>query len=349
MTAREYSSFAYWQARYGELSPRLRFQASDPEGYGRWREAFGRKYEECLGDLPSTGGPLEVTVEEEIESPQYVRRKVVYAADRLSRIPAYLFIPRNASFPVPGIICPHGHGRGKEDPAGVTATEADAAHVRAYNYDYAEQLARRGYVTLAPDQRCFGERKDDPADVYGHMQIRDGDHWCDVNFVLGMLIGVPLPALHVFDIGRGIDLLQSLKEVDPKRIGAVGLSFGGAVTLFSAAHDPRIAVAGISGYLNSWRSYPMIDGELCGSEVIPGLLRYGDHAEVAGLIAPRPLFVEFGTEDPLFPVDAGLAAFETLRRIYELAGAGDRLEKEVFPGAHEFRGNRIFEFFSRWL
>jgi dienelactone hydrolase len=349
MTPREYSCFAYWQGRYGSLSPRMSFTATDPEGYVRWREDFAAKYGECLGDMPRTGEPLDVTVEEEIEFPSYIRRKIAFAADHLSRIPAYLFLPRNTSLPGPAVICPHGHGRGKEDPAGLTATESDTAHIRSYNYDYAEQLARRGYVTLAPDQRCFGERKDDPAKVYGHMQIREGDHWCDVNFVIGMLIGVPLLGLHVFDIGRGIDLLQSLPEVDPERIGAVGLSFGAAVTLFSAAHDPRVKVAGVSGYFNSWRAYPMIDGELCGSEVVPGLLRYGDHAEVAGLIAPRPLFIEFGMRDPLFPAEAGLAAFETLKKIYELAGAAERLDKEIFPGAHEFRGNRIFDFFARWL
>jgi dienelactone hydrolase len=349
MIAREYSCFAYWQERYGGLVPRMAFTATDPEGYARWRQAFGPKYEECLGEIPKGGGPLDVTIEEEVKGPDYTRRKIVYSADAYSRIPAYLFLPRDAPAPAPAIICPHGHGRGKVDPAGVAATESDAAHIRAYNYDYAEQFARRGYVTLAPDARCFGERTDDPAEVYGHMQIREGDHWCDVNFVLGMLIGVPLLGLHVFDIGRGIDLLQGLAEVDGTRIGAVGLSFGGALTLFSAAHDQRISVAGVSGYFNSWRSYPMINGELCGSEVVPGLLRYGDHAEVAGLIAPRPLFVELGTRDPLFPVEAGRASFETLGRIYALAGAADRVESEVFPGAHVFRGNRIFDFFARWL
>jgi dienelactone hydrolase len=349
MTAREYSCFAYWQGLYGSIAPLMAFAATDAPGYARWRQSFAAKYEECLGVLPRTGEPLDVAVEEEVDFPAYRRRKIVYTADRLSRIPAYLFLPKGRSVPGPAIVCPHGHGRGKVDVAGVAATEEEAAHIRSHNYDYAEQFARRGYVTLASDQRCFGERKDDPTKVYGHMQIREGDHWCDVNFVLGMLVGVPLPGLHVFDISRGVDLLQSLPEVDGERIGAVGLSFGGAVTLFSSAHDRRIKVAGISGYFNSWRAYPMIDGELCGSEVIPGLLRYGDHAEVAGLIAPRPLFLEFGMEDPLFPVDAGLSSFETLRRIYELAGAADRLDKEVFPGRHEFCGKRIFDFFARWL
>jgi dienelactone hydrolase len=346
---REFSCFAYWQARYASLAPSLRFAADNSDGYFHWRKAFRQKYEECLGDIPQASEPLRVSVEEQIETPQYTRRKVVYSADHLSRIPAYLFIPKNAPFPLPGIVCAHGHGRGKADPAGLVTTESEAAHVRGYNYDYAEQFARRGYVTLAPDQRCFGERKDDRAEVYGYMKIREGDHWCDVNFVIGMLIGVPLLSLHIFDIGRGIDLLQSMEEVDAGRIGVVGLSFGGAVTLFSAAHDPRIKVAGVSGYFNSWRAYPMINGELCGSEVIPGLLRYGDHAEVAGLIAPRALFLEFGTNDPLFPLEASLSSFERLRKIYELAGAADRLDKEVFPGVHEFKGSRIFEFFKKWL
>ena len=49
------------------------------------------------------------------------------------------------------------------------------------NADYALQLVRRGYVVLAPDLRCFGERLDwNPEDHYA----------CDTNLVHAAMAGL---------------------------------------------------------------------------------------------------------------------------------------------------------------
>jgi len=345
----EYSCLTYWRRRYLAHEPSLTYRAADRAKHRTWQRTFRKKYLECLGAMPADDSPLKVRVLEEITTEKYVRRKIVYTADRYSSIPAYLFLPVGIDYPAPAVICPHGHGRGKVDPAGISCTRSDERHIRKYNYNYAEQFALAGYVTLAPDLRCFGERVDDPAKVYGRVKIVEGDHWCDVNLVLATLIGFNLLTLHVHDIGRGIDVLQSMKEVSGNRIGCVGLSQGGTTTLFSAAYHRRIKVAGISGYFNSWKAFPLASGQLCGSQIVPNLLSYGDHAEIAGLICPRPLFLEFGRQDPLFPIAASRASYRRLKKIYENAGTADRLEVEEFDGVHEFRGNRIFSFFKKWL
>jgi dienelactone hydrolase len=349
MTPEEFSCLSYWQKRYIEIEPSLSFHAVNYEEYRLWQHMFKEKFIECIGKMPESDLPLDVKVEEEVETDRYVRKRVVYTADRFSKVPAYLFIPKGESFPVAGIVCPHGHGRGKADTAGIAFTQEEEEHLQKYHYNYAEQFALHGYVTLAPDLRCFGERKDDPEKVYGYVKIREGDHWCDVNFILGMLTGYNLLSLHIFDIGRGIDLLQSMKEVDENRIGCVGLSLGGTITLFCAAYDERIKVAGVSGYFNSWKVFPLMTGELCGSEILPHLLEYGDHAEVAGLIAPRPLFLECGISDPLFPIEGSRSSLTVLQKIYEIARARERLEAEEFEGTHEFRGKKIMPFFKKWL
>jgi dienelactone hydrolase len=349
MVRKEYSCLAYWRSRYGQTRPKMAFDARDPRSFGEWQRRFRAKFLECLGKMPEERVPLDTVVEDEVSTPEYVRRAIVYRADAYSSIPAYLFVPRNLRGPVPAVLCPHGHGRGKDDAAGVADSEEGRAAIRRYNYNYAEQFALRGYVTLAPDLRCFGERADDPSEVYGHVDIVEGDHWCDVNFVLGMLLGYNLLSLHVFDIGRGIDLLQSLPEVAKDRIGCVGLSQGGTTTLFSSAYHDRIKVAGVSGYLNSWKVFPMATGQICGSQIVPGLLEWGDHPEVAGLICPRPLFCEFGVRDPIFPIEGARATYATVREIYGSAGAADRLDAEEFDGLHSFRGRRIFDFFAKHL
>ena len=349
MIAEEYSCLEYWRKLYLEEKPKMAFQGENLESYNTWKAVFSKKFIECLGRIPSDQISLDTKITEEIDNKYYTRKKVIYRADEYSKIPAYLFIPKNREFPVPAVICPHGHGRGKVDPAGIIESKNDIAHLTQYNYDYAVQFVKQGYVTLAPDLRCFGERGDDPDEVYGLMKIEEGTHWCDINFIRGMLLGYNLLTLHIFDIGRGIDLLQSLDEVIKDRIGCVGLSLGGTTTLFSTAYHNRIKVAGVSGYLNSWKGFPMKSGQICGSQIVPGLLEFGDHAEIAGLICPRPLFVESAINDPIFPIEYSRETCKKVREIYRVANAEDKFAVEEFEGLHEFRGNRVFDFFDRNL
>ncbi len=93
----------------------------------------------------------------------------------------------------------------------------------------------------------------------------------------------------------------------------------------------------------------MDSGQICGSQIVPNLLSYGDHVEVAGLICPRPLFLEFGIQDPIFPIDGSRASYQRLKQMYEIAGASEKLEVEEFEGEHAFKGNNIFKFFKKWL
>jgi dienelactone hydrolase len=349
MSELEFSNLAYWQNRIRDIEPRMTFRGRDRATFDQWKSEFRAKFIELLGRMPSERLPLDLEVLSEDETEFSLRRKIVYTADRYSRIPAWLFVPKGVTSPVPAVLCPHGHGRGKDDPAGIARTEADRAQLSKYNYNYAEQFARHGYVTLAPDLRCFGERVDDPQKVYGQMPIVEGDHWCDINFILGMLAGYNLLTLHIYDIGRGIDVLQGLPEVIPDRIGCVGLSQGGTATLFGTAFHDRIKVAGVSGYLNSWKVFPLMTGQICGSQIVPGLLEYGDHPEVAGLVCPRPLFCEFALQDPIFPIEGARETYAKVKDIYRAAGAPDRLDAEEFDGLHEFRGRKIFDFFAKWL
>lgn len=345
----DYSPLAYWRRRFLDIEPECRFTGSTEQEFADWQMRFRDIYVRCLGRIPNPAAELEVRCEEEVTTAAYTRLKISFAADRFSRIPAYLFLPNSRNANDRTVLCPHGHGRGKVDPAGIAMTESDRKHVAGYNYNYAEQFAERGYVTLAPDLRLFGERTDHKESVYGFIEIEEGDHWCDNNFAMGMYLGFNVLTLHVFDMTRCIDFLQSRPEVDPDRIGVVGLSQGGTTALFSAAFDKRIKVAGVSGYLNSWRHFPLVKSQTCGSQIVPGLLQYGDHPEVAGLICPRPAFYEMGINDPIFSVEASRETYRRVALMYNSAGVPERLGREEFEGVHEFRGRNIFEFFERWL
>lgn len=79
--------------------------------------------------------------------------------------------------------------------------------------------------------------------------------------------------------------------------------------------------------------------------MLPHLYKYADVADIAGLIASRPLLIESGVHDQCFPIEPVLSAHEHLKRIYQAAVALDRLRIDIFAGGHQFHGPVAFEFF----
>ena len=141
------------------------------------------------------------------------------------------------------------------------------------------QLARRGYVVLAPDLRCFGERLDwNPEDHYA----------CDTNLVHAAMAGWNPLAQNIWDLRRCLDVLEQHPLVDPARIGMVGISYGGTVTLFTAAVDDRVAASVVSGYFSSWAESHKMPWNMCGSQIMFGMLGRLEHEDLGALVAPRP-------------------------------------------------------------
>ncbi len=129
--------------------------------------------------------------------------------------------------------------------------------------DYAAELARRGHVVLAPDMRCFGERADwNPDDHYA----------CDTNLVHQVMGGWNPLTQNLWDLGRALDVLQAHPLVDPDRMGVAGFSYGGTMALFLAATDARVAAAVVSGYFSSWAEAHKVPWNMCGSQVLFGML-----------------------------------------------------------------------------
>jgi len=137
--------------------------------------------------------------------------------------------------------------------------------------------------------------------------------------------------------------------VDATRLGVAGLSYGGTISLFLAAWDSRVAAAVVSGYFSSWAESHKMPWNMCGSQVLPGMLGQLEHVDLGALIAPRPLLIESGTHDDLFPWTVAAAEVERLRAVYASGGAPDRLVHDVFEGVHEWHGVEAFRFFEQWI
>src|SRR5258705_14433 len=85
------------------------------------------------------------------------------------------------------------------------------------------------------------------------------------------------------------------------------------------------------------------------STILPSRRWSMEWRRVAGLIAPRPLFAESGTRDPIFPIAASKQSFARVKQVYGVFGAETAVEHEVFEGEHSFYGVRGLPFVARQL
>jgi len=305
----------------------------DPGEFERWSVRFAARLQDTLGPWPEPV-PLEVEVTDEVAADGYLRSRIVFDTEVDMSVPAYLLVPDGRREPGSAVLAVHGHGPGKSRVCGLDDPEA------APGSDYAAELARRGHVVLAPDLRCFGERADwNPEDHYA----------CDTNLVHQVMGGWNPLTQNLWDLARSLDVLEAHPLVDPGRLGAAGFSYGGTMALFLAATDLRVAAAVVSGYFSSWSESHKMPWNMCGSQVLFGMLGRMEHVDLGGLVAPRPLLIENGRDDPLFPVAASEAALARLRPHYERCRAGDRLVHDAFDGEHQWHGDEAYPFLDRWL
>ncbi len=341
---RNFSMQSYWERLTENWKPLLHFDGQTEADWADWRREAHPRFMDLLGPFPAPV-PLNAEVEYSQEDGDLIRERVVFDSEMHMSVPCQVLRPKSmqADRSNPAILCSHGHGPfGKDAVAGVRSSPAHEAAIAEANYNYAQQMARAGFLTLAPDLRVFGERRDglDPF---------PGRDPCNVNFVKGALLGIYTLTLNIWDMKRCVDYLETRPEVDPSRIGMMGLSQGGTMTTFTAAAEPRIKAADIIGYVNPWREFGIRRANFCGSQIVPGIYRYFDTDDIAGLIAPRPLLLEMGLYDNCFFIQDLLQGYEGVKRIYRAAGAADKLWADVHPGPHAFAANKAFEFFRTYL
>jgi dienelactone hydrolase len=327
--ARNFSNWAYWRLQLDRVT-----EPSPPADTDAWRARTRAHLDALLGTRPAAV-PLDLETTEEVDCGEYSRARVVFDTEATMSVPAYLLVPhaRREREPGPAVLAVHGHGAGKSLVCGIDPGGPGD--------DYAHALASLGYVVLAPDLRAFGERAD---------WMPEGKYECDWDLVCATMAGVVPLERNLWDLARALDVLSAHPLVDPARIAAAGLSYGGTCTLFLAALDERVRCAVVSGYLSSWRAAHTVPWNMCGSQVMPGQLGAIEHVDVAALVAPRPLLVESGTDDMIFPVASARATVDRLRTLYASLGApDDAVVHDVFEGDHRWHGAAVPAFLSRWL
>ncbi|MCL6459265.1 MAG: alpha/beta hydrolase family protein [Gorillibacterium sp.] len=277
---------------------------------------------------------------ESVQCQGYTRERIELSALPGLSFGAYVLIPDAATANTPGVIAVHGHGYGSRQISGLLEDgSADTGEADGYHH-FAVQLVQKGLVVIAPDVSGFGERRLE-ADLAENPDAPNSCHRMSTQL---LMLGKTLTGLRVTELLHTLDYFSGRQEVDPSRIGIVGFSGGSLLAFIVAAVDERILASVLIGFPNTFKD-SIMSVRHCICNYVPDILKLGELPELIGLIAPRPLFLESGSNDPIFPVEGFKQAVKELKQLYAQAGVSENLQYDLFPGAHEVSGRNSFD----WL
>ena len=295
--------------------------------------------------LAGLGGPwpdpceLKPVLRETIRKEGYRIESITYEAEPGDKIPAMLLVPDAATKarPAPGICVWHQHAgnwkKGKSEPAGLAF---DAMHHTG------AALCKLGYVVLCPDALCFEERQDPSG------KLKDGNYE-RFKFLEYVVAGKSMAWKNILDMRRAVDFLQSRPEVKADTIGCYGHSMGSTHTWMVGPWEPRLKA--LVGYccLPTYKAIHREHMLHCFPNFVPGIFQYGDTPDIAALIAPRPLLLNFGETDGGSPIDEVRAGIEVIRRAYDSIHASDKFQAYIEPGTGHILSDEMWRRTREWF
>jgi dienelactone hydrolase len=321
-----------------------------------FKTAARAKILDVLNYQPDKVDPKPAVLER-VERDDHVREKILFNTTPFFRVPAYVLIPKKLKKPAPAIVDLHSHGGmflfGKEKVIDLGNNHAAMVPYHERNYDgrpTATALVRRGYVVISIDAFMFGERRilmDADRKLgwdrskYSLDDVKNLNQVCrsKESTIAKALVfaGASWPGIVFWDDIRTVDYLCTRGEVDPKRIGCLGISMGGYRSIYLSALDERIKAACITGFMSSVR--PMIKAHIdthSWVHFLPGLHRWLDLPDVATLAAPRALLVQQCSQDRLFPPEGMKESATTIEKAFHKAGVKEMFAGQFHDAPHQF-------------
>lgn len=342
-----YDSRRQFHKHFDAHSRQMALSAATPAALKTWTRRARAKLIEILGLQRMTPARPKAWMTHRVDCGDYTREHWLMQTQADVTMPFYVLAPKGATGRLPAVLCPHGHGGGgKEAVAGVHASAEVSDAITRYNYTYGVEFARAGFRAFCPDARGFGERQE--KEIRGNV-LGNSCHYLQL---MGAGLGIPVTGMWVFDLMRLADYVLSRKDVVPDRLGCAGLSGGGLQTLYFSAVDARVTCAVVSGYFYGVRDSLLEMPGNCDCNVVPHLWENFDMGDVGAIVAPRPLLIETGNQDPLNGA-AGLknvcSQIKITSKAYNLLKAGDRLQHDIFQGQHRWNGTKAIPWMQRWL
>jgi len=292
---------------------------------------------ECLGGPWPEPCPLNPEWGDPEEKDGYSLTRVSYEVEPGERVAAFLLVPKgvNKDHPAPGILVWHQHNGewhlGKSEPAGLAGNPMHHTGVA---------LAREGYVVLCPDALCFEERQSP------HLKGGDYERFVFLRYVVE---GKCLAWKNILDMRRAVDLLASLPFVDADRLGCYGHSMGSTFTWLVGPWEERLRCLVGNCCLPTYAAIHRTHILHCFPNFIPGWMKYGDTPHIAGLIAPRPLHLNFGELDGGSPIQEVREGIEIIRGFYRQAGAEEHFRAFIQPGVGHVLSPEMWEQTREWF
>ena len=275
----------------------------------------------CLGGPWPEPCALRPVLRETLQKDGYRIESLTYEVEPGDRVPAMLLVPDGVApgRPAPAVAVWHQHNGeyhlGKSEPAGLAGNPMH--HTGAV-------LAREGYVVLCPDALCFEERR--------HPAL-GGGNFERFEFLRYVVAGACMAWKNILDMRRAIDYLCTRPEVRADAIGCYGHSMGSTHTWLAGPWEPRLKCLVGNCCLPTYAAIHRTHILHCFPNFVPGFFRYGDTPDIAGLIAPRALHLNFGEDDGGSPIKEVREGIETIRKAYARAGASDRFSAYIEAGA----------------
>jgi dienelactone hydrolase len=327
--------------------PPYGFSARSLPEAARWqrraRPALGR----LVGFTDLAPAPLSPKLIEKVDRGDHVREKILLRTARDILMPVYILLPKKAAHPLPVVLSFHGHGYGVKDIVGLWEDGGERRTPDGYHKDFAIEICRRGFAVAAPEISCFGERRTD----FSYLNTNMGQgtpSTCAHTAMMAFHLGASPIGLRVNDGLRLVDYLGTRRELDISRLGAMGISGGGLHTFYSTCLDERIRACVVSGYFCAFRD-SILAMHHCPCNFVPGMWQFGEMADVAGLIAPRPMLVESGDHDGIFPVRSVKSSMRRAAAIYKIFGHPENLQADYFEGRHQISGRKAYDFLQKHL
>jgi dienelactone hydrolase len=324
----------YFRTETTALADRSLSEIKTAEDWNAKKERYREQLMEMLGLLPlPEKTDLKPVITGHVEHPEFRVENLHFQSLPGLYVTGNLYLPRKIDKPLPAILYVCGHGRVAKD--GVSY-----GNKVAYQH-HGAWFARNGYVCLIIDTIQLGE-----LEGLHHGTYREGMWWWNAR-------GYTPAGVEAWNGIRALDYLQSRPEVNAERLGVTGRSGGGAYSWWITALDDRIKAAAPVAGITDLRNH-IVDGCVeghCDCMFVVNTYRW-DYAQVAALVAPRPLLIANSDKDSIFPLDGVSRIHEQVRRIYRMHNAGDRLGLLITEGPHKDTQDLqlpVFRWFNRFL
>jgi len=275
--------------------------------------------------------PLNAVIHGKVKRPGFTVEKVYFESIPGFHVTGLLFRPANAKpgQKFPAVLSPHGHGGRLQDlgEAGVkkqiaTGSEKFADSGRFPKVARCANLARLGCVVFIYDMLGYADNQQLSRGLAHGFRTQRPDFegkesWGFFSAQAEMRMQ-SIFGLQTWNTIRGLDFLESLPDVDPKRMAVTGGSGGGTQTIMVCAIDDRP----IAAFPNGMVSSSMQGGCPCENA---SLLRIGTgNVELTALYAPKPQGMTAANDWTKHMLVQG-KGFPELKKLYTLYGKPDHV------------------------